>query len=298
MYKLNDFTDINKPGFAAELDEQIRLFADVLYNRREVYVNQHITASDGSTNSLFPPWFSKRLVVQQPSTNIAMIGIGGTTIVRASSGTPVTSETDFSDDMFVMARTSTTVGNAASLISVSAFPSRASAYLENANPYLYAKIQLTNTSGLRYFLAISTNNLTDADDPQPGVSAGMVGFRYIPSISNQFYIMAKTYNSATTFYPTGIGVVANQNYHLEVKIQNFSSGTSHAFFYIDNVRVGRLLSTAFSFGIGGAAGVSSVVFYNSGTAKQMAVARMIWSQDPIAIGYPFSPSAYIGTDLA
>jgi hypothetical protein len=48
MYKLYDFTDKDKPGFEADLDDQIRLICNVLYNRREVYINQNITNGDGT----------------------------------------------------------------------------------------------------------------------------------------------------------------------------------------------------------------------------------------------------------
>jgi hypothetical protein len=169
--------------------------------------------------------------------------------------------------------------------------------LEDLNPYLYGKIQLNDTDGLRYFFALSTAVMTNADDPVAGAIESLVGFRYIPSISNQFYIMAKATGSATTFIPTGIAVVEDQNYHLEIKIQSYLN-IQHAFFYINNTRVGRLLETAFQSSVSQGAGVFSSLFYVSGTAKQMGAARFIWSADPNVSGYPFSPSAYLGGNLA
>lgn len=228
-YKIGDFVDTQDPNFGPMLDEQIRLFADILYNKRETYLGQIGTA--GIAGVPKPNLFEKVWTLfYQAAYNVAGTGsIQNYGCTLSSTGSLQQGATRHNDNFiapFASLETSTVLDDIVSIFSQSASAdNEPSAIKFNYSPAAQWCVKTfalaTDIASCEYWLNIGGTTIGTVVDPKGNTDSTFFGFSYDTIAGDTTWNLRTRGTSGgaiSVLADTGVVVALNTVYVLDLSL--------------------------------------------------------------------------------
>ena len=280
-FKLYDFQD-------PEMDEQIRLICDVLYNHREEYPGQ---ISSSSPYDAF--WTNQNFTWVKPSGNrsggvsTSLINHAGTILTATTSGTNPDLSTQ---DEFFATVASSTSGSRCGWAAEATFGFPGSTNQTDQLDegfYIFARLSLSKITGKRFALVIGNTNPTNNDNPWGSASTthGGLAFNFLPSTSANWFACGKLFGTTTLGFnqDLSVPVVANQIYNLEIVVKGVGSART-ASFWIDGIKYHTVTgNTTYTANPAQPTSWNVALYPTENVIKQVGVSRLLWGTRPSVV---------------
>lgn len=240
-YKLYDFDD-------PELDEQVRLICDVLYNKREIY--------PGQLGTIRFPWLEYQWWNHRPTGTARPFTVltsnMGFSAARTSPG--VATDQSVSGEEFVQVQSA--VGSVGSFIgSTSSMYATATSIGEvfDVQPYFRTRIKLSSITDIEVFVVLGTVPGSGATANWPWsntTGTGGVGFVFRPASGATWRVVSKLGTSTSPRsqdIASTVTVTADQIYTLELVTLGTGSA-QNTYCYIDGTLVATVAQADYAQG--------------------------------------------------
>jgi len=283
-YKLYDFQD-------PEIDEQIRLITDVLYNHREIYPGQLATPQD-------PFWCKQNLYWCSVNGNTPahiLVSSTGVTLTQAGPGT----ETDLAtaDEPCASAASATSGSRAgwADEASTAFLGSTASGNAFDFGFYCFFRVTLDNIADLRFRIVMgNSGNPANNDNPWGAANTqdGGLAFNFLPATSPNWFAVGKLFGTTSLAFNQDltVPVVANTIYNLEIVVKGQGASRT-ASFWINGIKYYTETGNTYSSRTGQSNLWSIDLYPTVNTLKQVGVFRGVWGSRPTTTTIP-DPHGY------
>jgi hypothetical protein len=227
------------------IDEQFRIILDQLYSHREIYPSQLSTPT-------IPWWFGKRFFwawAQSASRPVQqLMSNTGSILTRASAAGGVDKSTAYEE--FAWIRVTALATRGGWTVPASSILNSAGGTTDHflIKPYACMRLQLDSVANCRANFVLGNTIAGPPDDVNPWLGSGSgaggrggIAFVFGSATSANWQVMGKYYTSVSYDFlvDTGIQVVANSTYQLEMAVRGEGSNRQ-MLFYIN----GQLVHTA------------------------------------------------------
>jgi len=284
-FKLYDFKD-------PELDEQVRLICDLLYNKREDYPGQMSPPVDASALREHLWWAkptgSKPTGQLITSSGVVITGTSPSTRTDQSTASETTAEVA---SALIGTRAGWTPGSAHDIYDAGGGTNAPFNY----GPYLFQRIKLQYVADLRFRIVMgNASSPANNDNPWGAASTttGGLAFNFLPAVSPNWFAVGKLFGTTTLQFNVDltVPVIANQIYNLEIVVKGQDTARA-ASFWIDGINYYTVIgNTSYSANTGVLTSWSIDLYPLVATTKQTSLFRAVWGART-SIAYP-APHGY------